>query len=165
MSTNDEWFSLELQEERIITKVQIARRTDCCWEQGQKIRITVGASQSYDPSEPLCLPEVPELQRVAGLQDYTCTGSLHSGKYVKIHKTYSPDQNVMELGLVLCEVKVFTNPVTTSNITNTTTNVAIKDLCCNIQSRKRRGEFVCSSSYQARDNNMSDPIFSKSTYH
>ena len=74
-STNDEWFSLELQEEEPVTKVQIARRMDCCWEQGQKIRITIGPSQSYDPNEPLCLPEITELQRVAGLQDYACTMS------------------------------------------------------------------------------------------
>ena len=83
---------------------------DCCWEHGQHIRITIGPSQSYDPSEPLCLPEIAELQRVAGLQDYTCTGNLHSGKYVKIHKTYVQGQN--EFGLVLCEVKIFTIPLT-----------------------------------------------------
>ena len=92
---------------------------DCCWEQGQKIRITIGPSQSYDPSEPLCLPEITELQRVAGLQDYTCTGNLHSGKYVKIHKTYVHGQS--DLGLVLCEVKVFTSPVTTTTPSATTT--------------------------------------------
>ena len=55
--------------------------------------------KSYDPSEPLCLPEIPKLVRQAGLQDYVCTGDLHSGKYVKISKVDK---------LVLCEVKVFT---------------------------------------------------------
>ena len=105
MSEEDEWFSLELQESRRVTKVQIARRMDCCWEQGQNIRITIGPSQSYDPSEPLCLPEITELRREEGLQDYICTGNLHSGKYVKINKL-----NWDKLGLVLCEVKVFTLP-------------------------------------------------------
>ena len=81
---------------------------DCCWEQGQNIQITIGPSQLYDPSEPLCLPEINELQRVAGLQDYICTGNLHSGKYVKIYKEYVPGPGC--LGLVLCEVKVFTLP-------------------------------------------------------
>ena len=104
-SEEDEWFSLELQESRRVTKVQIARRMDCCWEQGQNIRITIGPSQSYDPSEPLCLPEITELRREEGLQDYICTGNLHSGKYVKINKL-----NWDKLGLVLCEVKVFTLP-------------------------------------------------------
>ena len=88
MSEEDEWFSLELQESRRVTKVQIARRMDCCWEQGQNIRITIGPSQSYDPSEPLCLPEITELRREEGLQDYICTGNLHSGKYVKINMVY-----------------------------------------------------------------------------
>ena len=72
------------------------------WEQGQNIMITVGQSKTYDPSEPSCLPEIAELKREAGLQDYVCTGNLHSGKYVKI----SSNNGL----LVLCEVKVFTLP-------------------------------------------------------
>ena len=84
-----------------MTKVQIARRMEnCCWQQGENIKITIGPSKSYDPYEPLCLPEIADLQRVNGLQDYVCTGKLHSGKYVKISKDDGP--------LVLCEVKVFT---------------------------------------------------------
>ena len=46
-----------------------------------------------------------------------------------------------------------------------TTNVGIRDLCCNSISRKRRGEFVNSDLYEARDNKLRDTIFSKSTHH
>ena len=95
-----EWFSLELQEERRVIKVQIARRQGY-WEQGQDVKITIGPSKSYDPDEPLCLPEIADLIRDVGLQDYVCTGKLNSGKYVKISTLYV---------LVLCEVKVFTLP-------------------------------------------------------
>ena len=95
-----EWFSLELPGQRKLSKVQIARRMQ--FNQGQNIGITVGPSRAYDPREPLCLPEIAELKRKAGLQDYVCTGNLHSGKYVKISSN---------TGLVvLCEVKVFTLP-------------------------------------------------------
>ena len=105
-SANDEWFSLELEEEKRVAKVQIARRMDNCGDcsaQGQNIRISIGPSQSYDPSEPLCLPEINELQRNEGLQDYICTGDLHLGKFVKISKVG---------WIALCEVKIFTLPVT-----------------------------------------------------
>ena len=74
---------------------------DCCWKQGENIRITVGASQSYDSTEPLCLPEISELRKVEGLQDYICTAH-HSGKYVKISRAGAE--------VVLCEVKVFILP-------------------------------------------------------
>ena len=68
---------------------------------GQNIKITVGPSQSYDPNEPLCLPEIDDIQRKEGLQDYFCT-RRHSGKYVKISRD--------EAYVVICEVKVFTLP-------------------------------------------------------
>ena len=102
---DNQWFSLELQEAQKVTKVQIARRMFCCWEQGQNIRISIGPSKSYDPSEPLCLPEISDLVREKGLQDYVCTGHLHSGKYVKISKIAKPGNND---ALALCEAKVFT---------------------------------------------------------
>ena len=72
---------------------------DCCRDQGQNIRITIGPSKEYDPSEPLCLPEIYELVWSEGLQDYICTGDLQEGKYVKISRVG---------WIVLCEVKVFT---------------------------------------------------------
>ena len=95
------WFSLELPEARTVTKVQIARRMEAPWDQGQNIKITIGASKGYASSEPLCLPEIPELTRTAGLQDYVCTNQV-SGKYVKISRPGD---------LVLCEVKVFALPL------------------------------------------------------
>ena len=68
---------------------------------GQNIKITIGPSESYDPNEPLCLPEIADLKREVGLQDYICTIS-HSGKYVKISRDVG--------NVVVCEVKVFTLP-------------------------------------------------------
>ena len=90
--------------------VQIARRihtdsTHASWRLGQNIKITVGNSQSYDTNEPLCLPEIADLERQSGLQDYICT-DLHPGKYVKISRVG---------WIALCEVKVFTECIVESN--------------------------------------------------
>ena len=94
-----EWFSLELESPKKVTRVQIANRVDgCCWERGQNIRISIGPSEAYDQNEPLCLSPIPELSRQPGLHDYACTGDLHEGKFVKISRA----------GILnLCEVKVF----------------------------------------------------------
>ena len=97
--TSIEWFSLELQVSKNITRVQIANRIDCCLPRGKNIRITIGPSNDYDPSEPLCLPEIPQLVNEPGLQDYVCVGDLHEGKFVKISRAGH---------INLCEVKVFT---------------------------------------------------------
>ena len=94
-----EWFSLELESPKKITRVQIANRVDCCSERGHNIRISIGPSSAYDPNEPLCLPQISELKPQPGLQDYVCTGHLHRGKFVKISRA----------GILnLCEVKIFT---------------------------------------------------------
>ena len=94
-----EWFSLELESPKKVTRVQIANRADgCCWERGQNIRISIGPSEAYDQNEPLCLSPIPELSRQPGLQDYVCTGDLHEGRFVKISRAGY---------LNLCEVKVF----------------------------------------------------------
>ena len=95
------WFSLELDATRTVTRVQIARRSDCCEHQGQNVKITIGPSRVYDANEALCRPEVPNLDH-GGLIDYPCLGSLNRGKYVKISKSVGG-------ALVLCEVKVFVN--------------------------------------------------------
>ena len=95
-----EWFSLELAQSAQVTRVQIANRLDCCLDRGQNVRISIGPSNVYDPNEPLCLPQIPELSRQPGLQDYACT-DLHEGKFVKISRAGV---------LNLCEVKVFTTP-------------------------------------------------------
>ena len=97
--TSIEWFSLELQVSKKITRVQIANRMRCCLERGKNIRITIGPSNDYDPSEPLCLPEIPQLVNKPGLQDYVCLGDLQ-GKFVKISRAGK---------INLCEVKVFTD--------------------------------------------------------
>ena len=68
------------------------------WE--QDISITVGPSKEYDPSEPLCLPHMAELDRRSGLLDYICQGPK-KGKFVKISHTAEKKR------LSLCEVKVF----------------------------------------------------------
>ena len=95
-----EWFSLELESPKKVTRVQIANRVDgCCWERGQNIHISIGPSEAYDPNEPLCLSEIGELSSQPGLQDYECTGDLHEGKFVKISRAAGV--------LNLCEVKVF----------------------------------------------------------
>ena len=98
-----EWFSLELPTAQKVTKVQIARRMgngwkDGVWHQGQNIKITIGPSKSYDPNEPTCLPEIRDLTRAKGLEDYVCTDDPPPGKFVKLSKKGS---------LALCEVKVF----------------------------------------------------------
>ena len=98
-----EWFSLELESPKKVTRVQIANRVDgCCWDRGQNIHISIGPSESYDQNEPLCLSPIPELSRQPGLHDYACTGDLHEGKFVKISRPRS------RTGILnLCEVKVF----------------------------------------------------------
>lgn len=93
-----QWFSLELENSRFVTKVQIARRMDCCFNQGQDISISIGSTNEYDPIDPLCLPEIPDLTHKAGLVDYVCSPG-QEGKFVKI----SSPRSIM----ALCEAKVF----------------------------------------------------------
>ena len=100
---SSEWFSLELDMPRKVTRVQIANRVDvACCERGQNVRISIGPSEVYDPNEPLCLPEIPELHHQPGLKDYKCTKDVLEGKFVKISRAGAGY-------LHLCEVKVFTN--------------------------------------------------------
>ena len=94
-----EWFSLELDMPKTVTRVQIAVRWECCPERVQNVSITIGPSKIFDPNEPLCRP-VADLKHETGLKDYICT-SLHTGKFVKISRSGS---------LNLCEIKVFTIP-------------------------------------------------------
>ena len=94
-----QWFSLELNATHTVTKVQIARRMDYVASQGRNVRITVGSSREYDPSEPLCLPEIAELELRKGLVNYKCTKEVE-GKYVKLASS-------KEDHLTMCEVKVF----------------------------------------------------------
>ena len=94
-----EWFSLELQVPQIITRVQIADRVVGNGIFTRNLHITIGPSQAYDPNEPQCLPEIPELEHRPGLQDFFCSGALHKGKFVKIARPG---------GMNICEVKVFT---------------------------------------------------------
>ena len=107
-STNNtdpiQWFALELEAPHFVTKVQIARRTEATADtdlQGRNVRITVGPSSEYDASEPLCRPEIPNLEYTAGLIDYPCTEGAKEGKYVKITSTTANEH------FVICEVKVF----------------------------------------------------------
>ena len=105
------WFSLELAAPQKISRVQITPRLDCCSDRAQNIRITIGPSKSYDPNEPLCLPEIPQLTMEEGLTDYICTTPLHEGKYIKISRETSK--------LNLCEVKIFAiRPITDSTTGN-----------------------------------------------
>ena len=93
-----EFFSLELEAPQKIARVQIANRVDCCFYRGNNVRITVGPSPVYDPNEPLCLPEITQLSKNAGLQDYVCEGEPSEGKFVKIARKGQMN---------ICEVKVF----------------------------------------------------------
>ena len=95
-----QWFSVELDAPRIVTKVQIARRMDHTLTQGRNISITIGSSSEYDSNDPLCLPQIPDLMLHSGMVDYVCTGGPREGKYVKISST-------AERHLSICEVKVF----------------------------------------------------------
>ena len=96
-----QWFSLELETPRYITKVQIARRMNR-WEQGQGISITIGSSKEYNSNDPLCLPEIPDLAREVGLVNYVCNPS-QEGKFITISKDIGHTGHVM----TLCEAKVF----------------------------------------------------------
>ena len=100
--TNDgslEWFSLELESTKKITRVQIANRADFQTDRDKNVRISIGPSKAYDPNEPLCLPQICELNTQPGLKDYKCIGDLHEGKFVKVSRAG---------GLNLCEIKIFT---------------------------------------------------------
>ena len=97
-----QWFSLELETPRYVTKVQIARRMSNSWEQGQGISITIGSSKEYDSTDPLCLPEIPDLTHEAGLIDYVCNPG-QEGQFIKISKDNGQTGHVM----ALCEAKVF----------------------------------------------------------
>ena len=94
-----QWFSLELNGSQIVTKVQIARRMDYTATQGRNVKVTIGSSREYDPNEPMCLPEILDLQLTQGLVDYVCTEEV-AGKYVKFSSS-------TESHLTICEVKVF----------------------------------------------------------
>ena len=97
-----QWFSLELETPRNVTKVQIARRMHDSWEQGEGISIAIGSLKEYDSSDVLCLPEIPDLTREAGLMDYVCNPG-QVGKFVTISKNSGQSEHL----LTLCEVKVF----------------------------------------------------------
>ena len=109
---SNNWFSLELPAPQKVSRVQITPRLDCCSDRAQNIRITIGPSKSYDPNEPLCLPEISQLTMEEGLTNYHCTTPLHEGKYVKISREESK--------LNLCEVKIFT-------LTNSSTAPQVND--------------------------------------
>ena len=98
------WFSFELAVPQKISRVQITPRLDAGHDRSTNIRITVGPSKSYDPNEPLCLPEISQLALQEGLTTYNCTEPLHEGKYIKISRE-APKLN-------LCEVKIFTESTT-----------------------------------------------------
>ena len=106
----DNWFSLELAIPQKISRVQITPRLDNKPDRAKNIRITIGPSKSYDPNEPLCLPEISQLTMEEGLTDYICTTPLHEGKYIKISREASK--------LNLCEVKIFA-------ITDSTTGICL----------------------------------------
>ena len=107
-----EWFSLELDAPKTVTKVQIARRTYCCDDQGKNVKITIGASREYDASEPLCRPVMPLLDQ-GGLVDYPCTEGPKQGKYVKLSNAGNY--------FAICEVKVFVLATTTTTSTTIST--------------------------------------------
>ena len=103
-SPGNNWFSLELALPHKISRVQIIPRLDCfpgCKKFAQNIRITIGISKFYyDPDEPLCLPEIPQLVMKEGFTDYICDPPQDKGKFVKISRKGD--------ALNLCEVKIFT---------------------------------------------------------
>ena len=105
-----QWFSLELDAPKTVTKVQIAARSDCCAYQGKNVKISIGASREYDASEPLCRPVIPLLDQ-GGLVDYPCTEDPKPGKYIKLSNAGHY--------FVICEVKVFVRATTTTASTTT----------------------------------------------
>ena len=93
------WFSFELEVPQKITRVKIVNQRNC--QDSNNIRITIGPSKDYDPSEPQCLPEIPQLKCEGVFNDFWCTGALHEGKFVKISRRHG-------MQMSLCEVKIFT---------------------------------------------------------
>ena len=87
---------MKLAAPKKILKVQLARRTQCCLDQGENVRVQVGSSSQYNANDPVCT-EIDQLTG-SGLVDYHCD-QFHEGQYVIL----SSDQNY----LTICEAKVF----------------------------------------------------------
>ena len=67
--------------------------------QGENITVTVGSSEAYNPSDPVCTT-IPKLTQQVGstMVDYSCDQGQYSGEYVKISNE--------EAFLAICEAAV-----------------------------------------------------------
>ena len=88
-------LTLKLAEPRTIVKLQLAASANI--DQRKNVRVQVGSSPHYNPSDPLCT-EVGQLEATRGLVDYVCD-QFHEGQYIIL----SNDQTY----LTICEAKVF----------------------------------------------------------
>ena len=100
--TRRPWMSMTLDMPQKIMRVQLAfRKIDSNTQthirnNGKNVRIQVGSSSQYNPSDPIC-KEIPQLAGT-GLVDYDCD-HYHEGQYV----IFSNDQQ----HIIICEAKVF----------------------------------------------------------
>ena len=97
---------MKLAAPKKILKVQLARRTQCCLDQGENVRVQVGSSSQYNANDPVCT-DINQLTGT-GLMDYDCD-QFHVGQYVIL----SNDQAI----LTICEAKVIVETVETGKLT------------------------------------------------
>ena len=121
---HNQWISFELENpENLLFSIQITPRlsqpqsipwlkrrsqnlydsTPWLKRRSRNISVTIGPSESYNSTEPLCLP-VFDLVMQERLYEYRCTGELHQGKYVKITRIGNGIDGIVNI----CEVKIFT---------------------------------------------------------
>ena len=117
---HNQWISFELENpENLLFSIQITPRLpqestlnpqqlkrvreEMFYLFGRNISVTIGPSESYNSTEPLCLP-VFDLVMQERLYEYRCTGELHQGKYVKITRIGNGIDGIVNI----CEVKIFT---------------------------------------------------------
>ena len=91
------WHAMKLDANKYIKGVQLARRTQCCSDQGKNVKIQVGSGLQYNDNDPVC-KEISILSGT-GLVDYWCD-NVHEGQYVIL----STDQAY----LTICEARVLT---------------------------------------------------------
>ena len=90
------FLSIKLDAPKTVLKLQLARRTGCCTDQGHNVKVQVGTSSQYNANDPVCM-EIAQLSGT-GLVDYDCD-QLHAGQYIIISNDLPY--------LTICEAKVF----------------------------------------------------------
>ena len=89
--------------QKSVVRVRLSRRkVDGIHDsQGENITVSIGQSEAYYPSDPVCtrIPQLEQQTESTLMADYECDQGQHSGEYVK----FSSDQDY----LTICEARVF----------------------------------------------------------